>query len=291
MHNTRQITKAMEVVSATKMRRSQGLALNIRPFAVHAFEILTRILIDPATPLPRLMKPIEQEKNVALIVVTSDKGLAGSFNANILRKAESWIRENGEDKSIAVITVGKKAKEYFSKRSYNVIQDYIGTGDYGVFDEVGHIAEFLMAQFLHNAYDTVYGIYTHFQSTLRQQALVRRLLPITPQSMRDVIEGIISETSHLQGRQERPVPDATEYVFEPSAEAVLSALLPYVFQLAIYHIILESNASEHSARMLAMKKASDNAKDIIDDLSLLYNKSRQAAITQELIEITSAITP
>ncbi len=283
--NTKQITKAMEVVAATKMRRSQELAISTRPFAIEALRILKDLSLPDGHTLPELMttRPV---KRTGLIVISSDKGLAGSFNSNALRKAELWLKDATPATPVDVVTIGKKAREYFERRSANVIKSYVGAGDYGSLDHVEEIADFISAKFLDHNWDQVVAIYTHFRSTLKQEVVVRTLLPLTRSGVEELIRGILPEHGRYADQNTIETIDY-EHVLEPSAETVLTELLPFLFQIEIYHTILESNASEHSARMIAMKKASDNASEIIGDLTLQYNKSRQASITQELIEITS----
>lgn len=282
INNTRQITKAMEVVAATKMRRSQELAIGLRPFAREAMRILESISFNELAPdnFWLTTRPIARR---VVLVVTSDKGLAGSYNSNVLRATEDIIKKFQTESPVDVIAIGHKAKEYFDRRGYNVIKEYIGSSDFSVFDDISEIAHFLESKFIDNNFDALTAIYTHFQSTLRQTIAVRNILPMNRSDIIEMIKSVTHQELKHQSTNE-------EKIFEPSRQAVFETLLPYLFRLMLYHIILESNASEHSSRMVAMKKASDNAAEIMDDLTLSYNKSRQASITQELIEITSGFS-
>ncbi len=278
----------MEVVAATKMRRSQEVALNIRPFAISAFGILERLIGVQSLENLGLWTESPATGGKTVCVITSDKGLAGSLNSSVLRKAEELIRQHQREGVVNVITIGKKAKEYFDRRGYNIIKEWYGKGDLGAFDETEEIADFIEKKFLTGNISEFIVVYTNFRSTLLQEVVAHTVLPLKRASINNLLTNIAPE--HGRYSQQTAIPQTNQdntMIFEPSKDAVLKTLLPYFFRLIMYHVILEANASEHSARMVAMKKASDNAGEIIEDLTLLYNKSRQAAITQELIEITA----
>lgn len=298
--NTAHITKAMEVVSATKMRRSQGFALRARPYAVAALEMLKNTL-SRISVLPPLLRerPI---RTSALLVIASDKGLAGAFNANVLRKAETFIRTDNNSKNFAFITVGKKARDYFERRSISCDKSFLGFGDYSDLQETLPVADHIVNGFSFGQWDEVYAVSTRFRTTLLQEATIRKILPATKEGLEEAVKEILPERGRFaesnippearlaKGGNSQESRDGLynyEYTFEPSAEEVLNMLLPHLIRMHIHHIILESNASEHSARMVAMKSASDNASELISDLTLQYNKSRQAEITKELIEIAA----
>ena len=280
--NTAQITKAMEVVSATKMRRSQQTALNARPYAFSAFELLASALRkQKGVAEPKLFAKSKGKKTL-LVVVTSDKGLAGSLNANVLRKAQPLV--TGTD--VEVVAVGKKAHGFFTHRKLKVVKEFFGHGDYADYAEVKDITAYLTEQFLTGEYKQVVVAYTNFVSTLKQEAVVRQVLPLSQNGLKEMIEGITPVAGRFSDAKSYSL-QAHSYLFEPSPETVMNGLVDRLFQMQIYHIILEANASEHSARMVAMKTASENAEEIADGLNLLFNKQRQAKITQELVEITS----
>ncbi len=287
--NTQQITKAMEVVSATKMRKSQDLALKARPYAFSAFELLASASkkMKAGEKMPALLLSNESNKTLA-VIVASDKGLAGSLNANVMRKAHAMVNELKTKGELDIVTVGKKATAYFTFRKFMVAKEFIGHGDFVDITEMNELHDFISAKFLDGTYGKVVFVYTNFLSTLRQEPVVRQVLPVARENLHEMIEGLTPKTGKFSEPSTQNLELETEpYLFEPSREAVLKELTDRLFKMTLYHIQLESNASEHSARMVAMKTASDNASEIVDDLTLIYNKGRQAKITQEIMEITS----
>ncbi len=295
--STAQITKAMEVVSATKMRKAQEFAMNARPFAVASLEMLEN-LIKRMPILPPLLQK-RDVKNSLLIVVTSDKGLAGAFNANVIKKAEQWIlQKRSADISFSVVTVGKKAKEYFFVRGgsasdeerYPILESFWGFGDYSKLEDTLPVADLILGKFLDESFDEVETVYTNFRTTLLQEAVLKKILPVSEEGIWDMVISILPERGKfatIEGKSRIKNIYQYEYKFEPSPAEILEVLVPQLLRMHIHHLILESNASEHSARMIAMKSASDNAKELITDLTLVYNKARQANITRELVEITA----
>ena len=288
--STAQITKAMEVVSATKMRKSQEFAVSSRPFAVASLEMLNNLLSRTPS-LPPLLAARDVKKS-ALLVVTSDKGLAGAFNANALKMAKNWIdfKENA-GLGTTVITVGKKAREFFEKRRFDLQKSFSGFGDFSSLADTLSVSETIIGGFLLGAFDELDAIYTNFRTTLRQETTLKKILPITKKGVEEAVRGILPEYGkYSESSIKYPVSSIKynyEYKFEPSAEEILNMLVPQLIRMHIHHIILESNASEHSARMVAMKNATDAARDLMDELTLTYNKTRQAGITRELTEITA----
>ncbi|MDO8500116.1 MAG: ATP synthase F1 subunit gamma [bacterium] len=284
--NTSQITKAMEVVSATKMRRSQQTALQGRPYALAALDILKNISARVSV-RPLLLTPREIKKTL-IAVVTSDKGLAGAFNSNVMRNVERWMKEN-KSADYAIITIGKKARDYFLARKIATLHSFIGFGDYVSRDETEPFADFLLKGYMNKEWDRVLVFYTNFRTTLRQEAKVVEVLPIHTEKIEETIKGITPEFGKYADIRagETASKFKYEYKFEPSPVEVLASLLPVLFKIQTHHMVLESNASEHSARMVAMKNASENAKELIGELTIVYNKSRQAGITRELSEITA----
>lgn len=287
--NTSQITKAMEVVSATKMRKAQEFAIRARPFAVASIEMLGNLMSRTET-RPKLLESRLVKKSL-LLVVTADKGLAGAFNSNVLKAAETWIRAKEIDtRPYTLIAVGKKAKEYCERRKKPMQEHFVKFGDYAHLDETLPVAETVIQGFVLGAWDEADAVYTHFRTTLKQETILKKILPVTKEGIEDIVRAIVPEYgkfSEIENENHPQLRYSYEYVFEPSAEAILNDLVPQLLRMQIHHIILESNASEHSARMVAMKSASDNARDLMGDLTLEYNKSRQAGITRELTEITA----
>lgn len=288
--NIEQITKAMEVVSMTKMRKSQAFALKARPYAIAALEMLHN-LVKRVPELPLILKE-RPVKNSLLVVITADKGLVGAFNENVLRKAQAWIEEkNKAGKKFEIVTVGKKAKEFFERRKIPARENFLGYGDFSTFEETKLISGLVIGGFISGEWDEVEAIYTHFRTTLKQEMVLRKIFPVTVGGIEEVVKGILPEHGKFAHSKDTVSDKAPHYYFEyklePSPEHILSALVPDLLKMHIHHIILESNASEHSARMVTMKNASDNARELKADLSLIYNKARQAGITSELAEVVA----
>ncbi|MEK7083035.1 MAG: ATP synthase F1 subunit gamma, partial [Patescibacteria group bacterium] len=218
------------------------------------------------------------------------KGLAGAFNGNIIKKTESLIREKQEKGiTVSMVTVGKKVRDYAERRGLNLVKTFWGFGDYTMPDETMPVADYCIKGFLDGSYDEVVAIYTHFRTTLQQEVVMKKILPVTKKGLEDVIKSIVPEYGRFSDTRDSAAHERFnyEYAFEPSAKEILDSLIPQLIRIHVHHLVLESNASEHSSRMVAMKNASDNAKDLIGTLTLAYNKARQASITQELTEITS----
>lgn len=291
--NIGQITKAMELVAATKMRRSQEVALMSRPYAYAALEFLGNLSRVSSTYTPRLLEKRQVEKT-AIVVMASDKGLTGSFNSAVFRAFEKIFGSRAsENFGVSYIAVGQKAVSYLQKRTGNVEKSFVKFGDITTVEEARPLAEYLINGYVAKQWDRVLVFYTNFRSALRQDVVVRELFPITFEKLKETAEEIIPRTGKYAQEgygalfhSNEPVKEE-EFIIEPSAEAVLEELVPHLILMQVYHIILEANASEHATRRLAMKNASDNASEIVDTLTLEYNKSRQAGITKELTEITA----
>jgi len=266
--NTSKITKAMKMVSAAKLRRAQENVVAARPYAKKLGEVLGRLtaIVDAdASPLQQK----REVKNALLVVVTSDRGLCGGFNTNLCKAAERFVREHKDEyPSLSVMTIGRKGYEYLKNRQK------IYKNQPGVFAKLSYqTAAFLAGEviegFLAEEYDEVFLIYNAFRSVMAQDITIERLLPVAPPAA--------EPTEELP-----PV-----YIYEPDKEALLKELLPKNVEVQIFRALLESNASEHGARMTAMDSATKNANEMIGKLTLQYNRARQAAITTELIEIIS----
>lgn len=287
--NIGQITKAMEVVAATKMRKSQQVALNSRAYAFKALHLLS-VLAHYASIKTDLMT-MRRVKKKLLVIVTSDRGLAGPFNSQVLRLADKYLSHNQED--LKIIAVGKKAISYANKRKLDLVSEFHGFGDFIEPKETDHLAELLIKGFLRKDWDKVETISTHFRTTLKQEVLIRQVLPVNLKKIQETIKEIIPEHGRFSEFRSSPVTSyqlpVTDYLFEPSPKEIIGGLIDHLVRMQVYHLVLEANASEHSARMVAMKTASDNAKELSGKLNLEYNKARQAGITKELIEITSAV--
>ena len=272
IRNTAQITKAMQMVAASKMRKAQQHALAGRPYATLMNKVLVSLQqrTDPrAHPLLEI-RPVQKE---LVIIISTDKGLAGALNTNLFREASHFEAS----KSVFVVT-GRKARQFVTRTKRELLADF-ELKDAPSFVETKVIAKFATEAFLKREVDKVTVLYTQFINTINQRPVLRTLLPI---SNFDLPKGESAE-----GAREDVDVMAT-YVFEPNAEAVLDIMLPYYLQYQVFQMILDARASEHSARMVAMKNATDNAKQFIKDLTLEYNKMRQASITTELLEIATA---
>ena len=296
--NIGQITKAMELVAATKMRRSQEVALLSRPYAYAALEFLANLSRLSGVQMPPLLETRPVKKTVA-VVMASDKGLTGSFNSAVFRAFEKSFGEQlGSSTSkwklsFQVVGVGQKAVSFLEKRIGNVEKSFVKFGDITTVEEVRPLAKYLIDGYLAKEWDRVLVFYTNFRSAMQQDVVVRELFPVTFEKLKETAEEIIPRTGRYAAeghgalfREDARITEK-EYIIEPSPEAVLAELVPHLVVMQVYHIILEANASEHAARRAAMKNASDNAADIVDTLTLEYNKSRQAGITKELTEITA----
>jgi F-type H+-transporting ATPase subunit gamma len=265
--NISKMTKAMEMVSASKMRRAQIQALASRTYSRKLEEVLSGISekTDPSLH-PLLMPPHEGRE--ALLILSTDKGLTGNLNANLFRSVMAFQAEHRAD----VYTIGRIAKEFSAKSGYNLVAEFGSIGEKISYQAAVPIARLLIEKYLSKTYAKVYIVYMDFVSTLSQLPKIDQLLPLQKKELFDESQVV----SHKQ------------YLFEPDAKSILDALLPYFVELKIYQSLLEARASEHSARMVAMKNASDNASELKADLTLLYNRSRQANITTELSDIVTA---
>jgi len=293
--NMQQITRAMEAVSASKMRKSQMVALAARPYSVKALEMLGNL--GETTKDHWLLAPYRDEVSgagfrehqsdaIGLLVFTSDKGLCGGYNSAIFKRVESFIKSRFKNNTVELIVVGKKAITYFKKKGYEISAEFTDFGDYIEVEQTSPVARLISDRFKKGAYREVWAVYTNFLTTLKQETAARRILPIELSFIREIVEGIIPEYGRFAKERQKQLGGLRfEYILEPNPQEIFDTLLPALFEVAIHHIILESNASEHSARMVAMRNASENASEILETLNLSYNKLRQANITKELLEV------
>lgn len=290
--NTSKITKAMEMVSAQKMRRSQEIALASRPYALRGLELLAE-LSRRVEKRPDLMT-MRETKRTLILLVAADKGLAGSFNSQVFRRVEEMFGralaslEPGLGSPVFA-AVGRKAEDFLRRKGLAVHQAFVNFGDYVDLEEVDPLSDFVIRGYEREEWDRVITVSTHFRTTLRQEVLVREVLPATFESIEKTVKEIIPERGRYANMPMNGYLTSHpnfDYLIEPSPLIVLDVLVRHLVTMSIYHLVLEANASEHSARMVAMKNASDNAGELIDSLTLEYNKARQAAITKELAEIT-----
>jgi F-type H+-transporting ATPase subunit gamma len=272
IRNIGQLTKAMQMVAASKMRRAQQHALAGRPYAALMNKVLVSLQKRTDPRLHPLLNIRDVKKELVLIIST-DKGLAGALNTNLFREAANFDQTRA-----AFVVTGKKARQFVARTKRDLLADF-ELKDAPSFVETKAISKFCVEKFLSHEVDKVSVLYTHFINTVAQRSVVQTLLPI---SAFDLPKG-----EKTEGAAEAVDP-MLGYVFEPSAELVLDVVLPYYIQYQVFQMILDARASEHRARMVAMKNATDNAKEFIKDLTLEYNKMRQASITTELLEIATA---
>lgn len=264
---TSQITRAMQMVSASKLSRAELNAKAFVPYMEKIKEVAGSIAAGTDAEHPMLVsRPV---KKTAYVVITSDRGLCGAYNSNIIRKVTNTITERHTSKDdVVIFVVGRKGFEFFSKRGYNVIDSVIGLSDHPTFAEIKDIANKAVGMFTDSIYDELYMYYTHYVSAISHEVTEEKVLPLTD---------IATETA------------TSSYEFEPSGEAILEVLLPQYAESLIFGALLDSKASEHASSMTAMKSATDNAGDLIDSLTLQFNRARQAAITQQITEIVGGV--
>ncbi len=271
--NTQQITRAMKMVSAAKLRRAQQNIQNLRPYAKHILSVISDIAITQRVHHPLLMGKSDP-KNVLLVVLTSDRGLAGGFNNNINRFAHKFYKENqGKYDKLDFLFVGRKGSDFFRARNIQGVQTILNLAREVSYNMASGVAAQLINDFTVGGYDAIYIIYNEFKSAISQNVVCERLLPVDYKS----------ETQGETGK----VPFSKDLIFEPEPELIIDQLLKKHFAVQVYRAMAESVAAEHGARMAAMENATKNAGEMIRMMTLTYNKLRQASITTELIEITS----
>lgn len=315
--NIGQMAKAMELVSVTKMRRSQRVALSSRPYTKAALEVLRNIkqktdilksYFFSGNEINGTSGIVKNGQKMAILLITTDKGLCGGLNTNVFRKTEKLITDLNCGsltsatfcESFDFIVIGKKGEEWCRRKNFNVIKSFNNFGDYADIQYTVPISEFIINIFLkrysfdekEKKYDKIFAVYTNFISALKQEAVSRLILPLNEKELQEIIDSIIPKSGKFSDEQKISDTFAGnkwdfEYKFEPKAEEILDGILYSLIEAEIYYIILENNASEHSARRMAMKNAYENSNEILRNLSLTYNKARQAGITQELTEIAS----
>jgi F-type H+-transporting ATPase subunit gamma len=268
--NTQQITKAMKMVSAAKLRRAQDRVIAARPYATAMREMLANLIAaaqsDPdASSSPWLTK--REPKRVDLIFITSDKGLAGAFNSNLIKAAQRFIAEHA-GREITLTLIGRKGRDYYRRRNGKILSEHINILNRPTFEDASEVAKEIIRRYRDGETDAVFLINNDFKSVMVQKLSVMQLLP-------------------LEQEQAEKKEQQTDYIYEQSPIAMLDSLMPRYVQIAVFRGMLETVAAEHAARMTAMDKASSNAKDVIDSLTLNMNRIRQAAITKEIIEVVS----
>ena len=269
--STQQITKAMKMVAAAKLRRAQDNITQMRPYAQKLSSMLKNLSSQGGEDGQSDYSEVREEKNVLLLVVTSDKGLCGAFNSNIFRTVNRLIggqyKSQFDQGNLTILPIGKKALDYYTKRDFNVVEDFWNMFTPVSFDRSTAASEYVMNAFVEGKYDKVEIIYNEFKNVATQILRVEQFLPVLP--------------SEELGESQFEI----DYIYQPSREEIVRDLIPKSLKIQVYKAILDSNAAEHGARMTAMDQATDNAGELLKELKLTYNRTRQAAITKEILEI------
>ena len=263
--STMQITSAMKMVSAAKLKRAQDAILQMRPYANKLTELLVNLSSSLDSSEGGDFSGNREIKNVLLVPITSNRGLCGGFNANIIKQTISLINDDYNDKAVSILSIGKKSSEYFRNNNYNVISSHDDIFSDLTYDSVAKIAEDIMQSYLDLNYDKVILVYNQFKNAATQNVMSENYLPVESPEEEGAVIG--------------------DYIFEPEKKEIIEQLIPKSLKTQLFKAVLDSHASEHGARMTAMHKATDNASELKKDLTLSYNKARQAAITAEILEI------
>lgn len=289
VQKTRKVTRAMEAVSAVKMRKSQERAIGARSYARSALRILEQLSTVPEFKTHPLVA-MKVHGKVAVILVTSDKGLAGSLNSAVLKLAEKFAQRAPQGKeSIVWLTLGKRATDWAERRGYRVVYSARNISDGVSEEDMQAITNEVLRLQMSGESKEVVAIYTNFKSTFEQEAVERRVLPLEQESLHAIVAGITPVRGAYAGTDEAPAYRSVNYKIEPDGSELLREILPRLANIVVLHTLLENKASEHSARMVAMKNATDKAGEVVTLLRRKFNKARQAAITGEVSEITSGI--
>lgn len=271
--NTQQITRAMQMVAAAKLRRAQEAATAARPYAKKLTQVMARVSSAAGGGVSHPLMEVREIKKTAYILITADKGLCGGFNANVIRRATAELKKHDHP---ALVAVGRKGRDFFRRHNgIHLAAEYVNLGDEISFVRAKEIAQLVIDQYTAGELDEVYLVFSEFINTLVQRPTVVKLLPIENPA----------EAEGKQDEKDEKAKALVSYMFEPNAEAVLGELLPKYIEVSIFRALLEAKAGELAARMTAMDSATKNAKEMIDNLTLSLNRARQAAITQEISEI------
>ena len=263
--STMQITSAMKMVSAAKLKRAQDAIIQMRPYANKLTELLENLSASLDSSDGGAYSQEREIKNVLLVTVTSNRGLCGGFNAYIMKRAKALINDEYANANVSILSIGKKSSEHFAKNGFNVVSTHDALFGDLTFDNVAKVAEEIMEQFVAGDYDKVVLVYNQFKNAATQIIMAENFLPVQA----DENEGSVSG----------------DYIFEPTKQEIVEQLIPKSLKTQLFKAVLDSHAAEHGARMTAMHKATDNASELKKELTLTYNKARQAAITNEILEI------
>lgn len=282
--NIREITSALEVVSIIRMKKSQEVVKQSKNFVKTGFEILKSLLENGALEGSDNKKEKTDNKK-AVLLITSDKGLCGPFNVNVVKKFNEFLGENNfTEKDIKVISVGKWGYNFLKRKNFNILSSFQRFSDVITLEEINPIAENIFDLYSKGEFSELYVVYTDFISSVKNVCRVKRMLPYNVEEVINIIKEVFPEIEYKE--KEKKV--KKEYIFEPSVSYIMQRLTPFLLRIQLFYFITESNAVEHSLRMMAMRNAKDTATDFLKSLNLIFNKARQEKITSELIEITSA---
>jgi len=263
--STMQITSAMKMVSAAKLKRAQDAIIQMRPYANKLTELLVNLSSSLDSSEGGGFSSLRDINSVLIVTVTSNRGLCGGFNANVIKSAVSLINNDYKDKNVSIVSIGKKSSKFFRKNNLNLVSTHDDIYSDLSYDNISLISESIMNDYLQGTYDKVVLIYNQFKNAATQKIMNESYLPVEAPSEQDIVIG--------------------DYIFEPQKEEIVEELIPKSLKTQLYKAVLDSHASEHGARMTAMHKATDNASELKKELTLSYNKARQAAITAEILEI------
>ncbi len=299
VENTKQMTKAMQMVAASKMQKAVEATENTRLYAKLARELMNHLayIEEPGYELLDL-RPVEK---VLVILISSNRGLCGNYNSKLFAKTQEILddeeliskhRVSSDRKvpeshgmpDIDILAVGKKSADFANKKNYGISAVFEDLSEKPTFEDTLPISKMALEEYKQEKYDRIVVGYTHFEGAMSQEVKMRQVLPISPKDLKRVFEGRGEEESELDETEDYPI---ETYVFEPSIEAIVEEVLPRLVEIEIYQAILNAAASEHSSRMIAMKNATDNAEEMVEELTLSYNQARQAAITREISEIAA----
>ena len=281
VNNISQVTRALEAVSASRVRKAQDAVEESRPYAEKAWQVLQHLAAQPARDwVHPLLTRREEVEHVLVVVVTGDRGLAGAYNSNVIRFTLERLRQ--QDAQVSYITVGRKGKDVLSRRGVNLRATFSELPAEPSYNDVSAIGRLLLDDFLAKDADRVLIIYTDFVNLLQQDVTIKQLLPLELEAPGKQVQDYALESIGEEG-------PARAYIYEPSEGELVDFILPRFTQLQVYHAILESMASEHAARMVAMRNATENANELAEDLQLEYNKARQQAITSEMLDIVGGV--
>lgn len=274
VNNIKQITKAMKMVAAARLRRAQEKANASRPYAEKIRDVLANVVQNAKDINHPLLDVRAEVKKTAYFIISSDKGLAGSYNSNLIKEALKHVGATGQQpENVAIVTIGRKPLDYLKRRGYTIDNSYTGFSERPTYQDAVNISQEMTQKYIDLQYDEINVVYTKFYSPVRQEPVTQKILPVEPPK------------EDVSKKQERVSNDLREYIFEPSPEEALKVLVPRYLEISIYTALMQAAASELGSRMAAMGSATDNATELIAKLTLNYNKVRQAGITREISEI------